>query len=144
MIYFDTSFLVPMVVPEANTRQIVTMLQELDAARLAISPWVQVEFCSTIAQGVRSGRFDANRALRANSEFEALVERSFTILPPTQADFQLASQFLLRFETKLRAGDAMHLAIASNQKARMIFSLDRTIISAGAMLGLPTAGLPIN
>jgi predicted nucleic acid-binding protein len=144
MVYFDTSFLVPMVVPEANSRQIVTVMQELDAARLAISHWVQVEFCSMIAQSVRTGRLEASGALRANAEFEELVERSFTILLPTQADFQLASRFLLRFDTKLRAGDALHLAIASNQRARAIYSLDRTMVSAGAKLGLPTMGLPVN
>jgi predicted nucleic acid-binding protein len=144
MIYFDTSFLVPMVVPEANSRQIVTMMQTLDAAGLAISQWVQVEFCSMIAQSVRTGRLEVDGARHANAEFEDLVERSFTILPPNRADFQLASRFLLQFETKLRAGDALHLAIASNRHAGVIYSLDTTLISAGAKLGLPTRGLPVN
>lgn len=143
MIYFDTSFLVPMVVPEATSRQVVTMMQELDATRLAISQWVEVEFCSMIAQSVRTGRLEANGARHAHSEFEDLVQRSFTILAPTQADFKLASRFLLQFETKLRAGDALHLAIASNRHAGVIYSLDTTLISAGATLGLPTMGLPL-
>jgi predicted nucleic acid-binding protein len=37
----------------------------------------------------------------------------------------------------LRAGDALHLAIAVNNNARMIYSLDRTFIQAGKKLGLP-------
>lgn len=144
MIYFDTSFLVPMLVPEASSRQILTTMQELNWSGFAISQWVQVEFSSMIAQSVRRGSLEPSRALRANLEFEELVERSFAILLPSQADFRLAARFLLRFETKLRAGDALHLAIASNQKARMIYSLDSTMISAGTILGLPTAGLPVN
>ncbi len=144
MIYFDTSFLVPVIVPEATSRQIVTLMQGLDAADFATSRWVQVEFSSMIAQSVRTGRLEPKGALHANSEFEELVEDSFTILLPTQADFELARLFLMRFETRLRAGDALHLAIASNQKVRAIYSLDETMIKAGAKLGLPTAGLQVN
>jgi predicted nucleic acid-binding protein len=37
----------------------------------------------------------------------------------------------------LRAGDALHLAIARNRRADTIYSLDKTMLKAGRGLGLP-------
>jgi len=37
----------------------------------------------------------------------------------------------------LRAGDVLHLAIAGNHHARVVYRLDKTMIRAGKMLGLP-------
>ena len=90
------------------------------------------------------GRLEAKAALRANSEFEALVEKSFVVLTPTTDDYDLAKHYLMRFETRLRAGDAFHLAIAKNHGARAIYCLDQTMLTAGANLGLPTTGLQVN
>ncbi|MBV9287993.1 MAG: hypothetical protein JO288_09235 [Hyphomicrobiales bacterium] len=42
----------------------------------------------------------------------------------------------MQFETGLRAGDALHLAVAGNRGAEAIYSLDRAMIKAGKMFGL--------
>jgi uncharacterized protein len=42
-----------------------------------------------------------------------------------------------RFETGLRAGDALHLAIADNHRAAAIYSLDKALLKAGKILDLP-------
>ena len=47
-----------------------------------------------------------------------------------------AKRFLMQFETGLRAGDALHLAVAGNRGAEAIYSLDRAMIKAGKMFGL--------
>ncbi|MFG1466891.1 type II toxin-antitoxin system VapC family toxin, partial [Xanthobacter sp. DSM 24535] len=52
-------------------------------------------------------------------------------------DYDLAKKFLGTFETGLRAGDALHLAIASNHQAGAIYSLDKVLFKAGKILGLP-------
>ncbi len=44
----------------------------------------------------------------------------------------------------LRAGDALHLAIARNHHARAIHSLDKKLLTAGRTLGLPTHGLSMS
>jgi predicted nucleic acid-binding protein len=51
----------------------------------------------------------------------------------------LARRYLHTYETGLRAGDALHLAIAGNHQAAAIYSLDRTMIKAGKILGLPVS-----
>ncbi|MYH58721.1 MAG: type II toxin-antitoxin system VapC family toxin [Boseongicola sp. SB0675_bin_26] len=57
---------------------------------------------------------------------------------PNHADFDRARAWLSRFETGLRAGDPLHLAIASNRGAEAIYSLDKLMIAAGKTLGVPT------
>ena len=90
------------------------------------------------------GGLDAQAAARADIRFEAMVDESFTILLPNADDFGLAKHYLGKFETGLRAGDALHLAIAGNHRAGMIHSPDKTLLKAGMTLGLPvSAGTPM-
>jgi hypothetical protein len=50
--------------------------------------------------------------------------------------------YLQHYAISLRAGDALHLAIAGNHGAETIYSLDKSMIKAGKMLGLPmSAGI---
>jgi predicted nucleic acid-binding protein len=139
MLYFDTSFLVPLLLPEPTSDRIAAFVRELPANQFTVSHWTRVEFSSLIAREVRMGGLDGRAAARADARFEAMVEESFAVLSPKPEDFGLAKQYLGRFETGLRAGDALHLAIASNHQAGMIYSLDKTLLKAGQILGLPVS-----
>ena len=66
-------------------------------------------------------------ARKAGAKFETIVEESFVALLPNRDDFNRARELLSRFDTGLRAGDALHLAIASNRRAVAIYSLDKVI-----------------
>ena len=55
---------------------------------------------------------------------------------PTEDDFDLARSFLARHETALRAGDALHLAVAANNRATAVYTLDKGMLGAGRRLGL--------
>lgn len=139
MFYFDTSFLVPLVLPEATSDKIAAFVRELNIEQFTVSHWIRVEFSSLIAREVRMGRLDAQAATQADARFEFMVDHSFAVLLPNADDFSLARQYLGKSETGLRAGDAFHLAIASNHRAGMIYSLDRTLLKAGITLGLPVS-----
>jgi predicted nucleic acid-binding protein len=139
MIYFDTSFLVPLVLPEATSERIAAFIRELNTEQFAVSHWTRVEFSSLIAREVRVGGLDAQAAAQADARFEVMVDDSFAVLLPNADDFSLAKQYLGRFETGLRAGEAFHLAIASNHRAGTIYSLDKTLLRAGTTLGLPVS-----
>jgi uncharacterized protein len=67
MLYFDTSFLVPLVLPEATSDKIAVFIRELDIEQLAISHWTRVEFSSLIARVVRMGGLDAQAAVKADA-----------------------------------------------------------------------------
>ena len=139
MLYFDTSFLVPLILPEATGEPIAAFFEDLPAGDLAVSHWTRVEFASLLAREVRMGKLDAAAARKAGSRFEAMVEESFVVLLPGRDDFDRAREWLTHFETGLRAGDALHLAIASNLSADAIYSLDKSMVAAGQALGLPAS-----
>ena len=139
MRYFDTSFLVPLILPEATSEPIAGFFENLPADDLAVSHWTRVEFASLLAREVRMGNLDASAAHAAGSRFETMIKESFVILLPNRDDFDQARDWLGLFETSLRAGDTLHLAIARNHGADAIYSLDKLMIAAGKKLGLPAS-----
>ncbi len=139
MIYFDTSFLAPLILPEKTSEAIAAFVRNLDGGQLTVSHWIRAEFSSLLAREVRMGGLDGRAAARADTRFEDMLASSFSIILPIVDDFSLAKQYLGKFETGLRAGDALHLAIACNHGAEMIYSLDKALIKAGTILGLPVS-----
>ena len=136
MIYFDTSFLAPLVLPEATSDAIAEYVRGLPADQFTVSHWTRVEFSSLIAREVRMGGLDAEAAAQADARFETMVDESFAVILPNADDFNLAKEYLGHYETGLRAGDALHLAIAGNRRAEVIYSLDKSLLKAGNRLGL--------
>jgi predicted nucleic acid-binding protein len=137
--YFDTSFLVPLILPEATSKKIETFMGGLAVEKLTVSHWARVEFSSLLAREVRMDRLAAEDAVEADARFEGLLQQSFLILLPNADDFTLAKEFLGNHQSGLRAGDALHLAVASNHRVEAVYSLDKTMIKAGNKLGLPVS-----
>jgi predicted nucleic acid-binding protein len=139
MRYFDTSFLAPLILEEATSASVERFVSALPPGEAAISHWTRVEFVSLLAREVRMGGLTPDAADEAGAQFEATVQESFIILLPDAHDFDLARSFLANYTTGLRAGDALHLAIASNRDAATVYSLDKGLIKAGQMLKLPVS-----
>jgi predicted nucleic acid-binding protein len=59
------------------------------------------------------------------------------VLAVSGGHFRTAAKFVDQHSLGLRAGDALHLAIASEQGARA-HTLDRRLAGAGPALGVPT------
>ncbi len=68
--------------------------------------------------------------------FNKLVAESFIILPVTGGQFRAAAGFAVQHALGLRAGDALHLAIASEHGAT-VYTLDQWLAKAGPALGVP-------
>ena len=144
MRYFDTSFLAPLILHEATSETITHFFEDLPTESRAISHWTRVEFASILARDIRMNILDEKAAKIANFKFESLIDSSFAILLPNRYDFNRAREYIEYFETGLRPGDALHLAIAGNRDANAIYSLDKSFIAAGKLLGLPaTAGISL-
>jgi uncharacterized protein len=142
VLYFDTSFLVPLFLQEQTSTAIERVFSSLAGQDLAISHWTRVEFSSLLAREVRMGGLPHAHAREADTEFEKIAKESFIVLLPLAGDFDLAKQYLAHPHSGLRAGDALHLAIAHNNRSERIYSLDSTLLKAGRALGLPmTRGL---
>jgi predicted nucleic acid-binding protein len=137
MLYFDTSFLAPLIRGEATSNSIKQFFQQQALGNLAISHWTRVEFCSLLARDVRMDVIAPQTAREFDAQFDAVVAQSFSVILPDLNDFDLCKQYLQRFETGLRAGDALHLAIGHNHQMQAIYSLDKKLLRAGRLLGLP-------
>jgi predicted nucleic acid-binding protein len=137
MRYFDTSFLVPIFVQQAFTKRVDDVLKRQPPGQVAVSSWTLVEFSSAIARQVRMRSLDSEGVALIERAFDVYIEKSFEVIAPTVLDFDLARRFLRRYETGLRSGDALHLAIASNHRVEMLYSLDDGLLRAGRLLGLP-------
>jgi predicted nucleic acid-binding protein len=138
MLYFDTSFLAPLILAEAASDKIAAFMGRLPAGQLAISHWTRVEFSSLIAREVRMKAVTAVAGARADVRFDAMIQESFDVILPNADDFDRTRLYLGKFDTGLRAGDALHLAIAANRRAEAIYSLDKVLLKAGKALDLPT------
>jgi uncharacterized protein len=86
-----------------------------------------------------NGQPGTSDAREADIQFATVVRESFIVLVPGSDDFELARTYLANYATGLRAGDALHLAIAGNHSADISHSLDRTVLKAGKLLGLPAS-----
>ena len=98
-----------------------------------------MELARLVSRRVRMGEFDEVLAEAIRKTFEQLLVQSFVLLVPGVADFVTATQFLVPADMGLRAGDALHLAIATNHGAKRVYTLDRGLLKAGEQLKVPVS-----
>ena len=134
MLYFDTSFLAPLILEEETSAKVEAFIAKLPVGELCISHGARTEFASLLAREVRMRALSGEIALAAMDQLDAMVAESFQVLTPSAADFDLATGYIKHFATKLRAGDALHLAIASNRGAKTFYTLDQGLLAAAKLL----------
>ena len=144
MVYLDTSFIAPLVIAENSSDAVEAFVLKVKPGELATSMWTQVELASMVSRKVRTGELSDSQAEVVRREFDRVLGESFEMLAPTAADFAAAVKYLESPKTGLRAGDALHLAIAANHRAKRMLTLDRGFLEAGKLLKLPvTRGIKV-
>ena len=137
MVYLDTSFVAPLVIAEDSSDAVEAYVLKVKPGDLTTSMWTQVELSSLVSRKVRMGDLSDSQAEVVRREFDRVLGESFEMLAPTAADFAAAAKYLEIPKTGLRAGDALHLAIAANHRAKRILTLDEGFLEGGKLLNLP-------
>jgi predicted nucleic acid-binding protein len=138
MLYLDTSLLVASLTRERKTIRVLEWLGSQEPAELAISDWVATEFSAALSIKLRTRQIDSDGRTEALARFAALCVESLAVLPVSGLHFGIAARFADQHSLGLRAGDALHLAIAADHGATLC-TLDRVLSEAGSTLGMSTA-----
>ena len=138
MLYVDTSVLVAALTREPRTPAIQDWLAAQPAGNLAVSDWVLTEFSAALSVKLRMGHLTLPDRAEVLAVFAELIEHSFDVLPISRLEFRTAARFADQYGTGLRAGDALHLAVACNHGVR-IRALDRRLVAAAEALGVSAA-----
>ncbi len=124
---------------EAASTAVETFLGTRPEGALCVSYFTKLEFSSLLAREVRMRGLTAAAALAAARQFDELLAQSYAIILPEIEDYLLADRFIRQFATGLRAGDALHLAIAKNHGAQQLYTLDQGLLKAGKLLRIPVS-----
>ncbi len=140
MFYLDTSVLVPLFVPEPQSAPIRAWFDAQAAktagVKLAISAWTLTEFASAMGIKVRDKGLKPAQAQTACALMQKLSADSLCVFTPTRSAFDRAAEYLAQHALGLRAGDALHLAIAQHENLACLYTLDRRLIEAARRLNL--------
>lgn len=124
MLYLDTSLLVSAVFDEDATKEVQQWLRTIDDV-LAISDWTIVEFASAIEGRTRGGQMLVEQRDAANRWFRALTFGMAELLPVDRFAFRRAAAIVATPGIRVRAADALHLAVAEASGAK-VCTLDKS------------------
>lgn len=136
MIYCDTSLLVSTLVEEPDSDISIAWLAEHGGSGLVVSDWTNVEVASALAMKQRRDVLDTVARQRVWSAWVDLVETSFTFVRVEPADFTRAPS-AVDAGAGLRAGDALHLAVALKRGVALA-TRDGDLAAAAKASGLNT------
>jgi predicted nucleic acid-binding protein len=134
-LYVDTSVLVSAFTREAATERVQAWFAKQDPQQLAISDWVVTEFSSALSIKLRMNHLSVEQRASAVSLFTNLRAGSLATTPVMREHFLAAARFADQSGLGLRAGDALHVAVAADLGAT-ICTLDRRLAEAAIPLGV--------
>ncbi len=111
------------------------MAQQAEGS-LYVSEWCDTEVSSALALKLRTGALSVEKRAEALAMWRGWRDRVLTLSSVAPRHFTIAAGFLDQHKLGLRAGDALHLAVAASA-GRRIATLDRTMASAALELGIP-------
>jgi predicted nucleic acid-binding protein len=105
-----------------------------------VSDFTLAEFASAVGIRIRTGSISLAEAQEVFSNFDEWVARHTAAVEIRPADIAIAQTMLRQLELKLRAPDAIHLAVAQRLKVA-IATFDQPMAKAAHMLGIPVVDM---
>lgn len=133
--YLDTSVVVSLFLQDQHTS---LADQWLDTRpRITLSPWTATEFTSALSLAQRLGRVTAVERSILETKFDAWLASLSSVVAVEFEDFTTARELMLRHPL-LRAGDALHLAVA-HREALVLATFDQRLADAAHADGVALA-----
>lgn len=139
-LYLDTSVLVSALTHETSTPRVNAWLRAQAPATLLISEWTHTEVASALSIKLRTGAITLEARANAANGFARLAADSLPTLAVTGEHFEIAADFAAQHALGVRAGDALHLAIARHSGLTLA-TLDNRMADAALALGIPAQRL---
>jgi predicted nucleic acid-binding protein len=138
MLYVDTSILVGFCTREDKSPSIHKWYDNSNDVKLISSTWTFTEFASALSIKERTGQITPKESKSAWKLFEAICTNDIELLPIENKVFYSAGLLVLDSSSKLRAGDALHLAAAKSFKAKSIVTIDKVFEKNASRLKIKT------
>ncbi len=132
--YVDASVIVSIIVPESSSEASRRWLEAQETGTMVISVWVETELSSALALKVGTGEISRDAMLQALGLFRNSLLPGMVCHDVVASDFKLAQTYLESGEHTLRAGDAMHLAIAARLGVAIATNDRKLLDTAKALL----------
>lgn len=134
MIYLDTSVIAPLYWREALSDAVEQLL--LNEAEVGLSQLVEVELVSALSRRVRIREISQQDAIAIVERFQAdLDSRFYTQIAVETVHYNLAREWISRFDTPLRTLDALHLTIAFQNNIQLV-TADEALATSAEILGV--------
>ncbi len=138
-VYVDTSVLVAAHTREPHTALAQTWLAEQSGSDLIIATWALVECDSALAIKRRRGELDEASQIAASADIEHFAKRFAPFVTAQESDHQRAQELCRQASSGLRAGDALHLAVALRLETTHIATLDKVLSDNAVKHGMTRA-----
>jgi predicted nucleic acid-binding protein len=139
--YLDTSVLAAVFFREATAAAVAAGMRRHAGEGLLISAWTLTEMASVGAIKARTGAVTPTTRGEAMEAFQRFASTELRVIELEAIDFRAAAR-LIEHSENLRAGDALHLAVAQRVGAALA-TLDARMATAARAVGLavwPVAG----
>jgi predicted nucleic acid-binding protein len=136
MFYLDASAAVAAITEEVHSESIWAWLAQHSDAAILISGWVTTEMSSALSIKVRTNTLKPAERNEAMANWRRFCAQSLGEVAVTSDHFETAASFCTRSELGLRAGDALHLAIAESAGLRLL-TFDVRLSETAPQLGIP-------
>jgi predicted nucleic acid-binding protein len=142
--YVDTSVLVAAHTREPHTALAQAWLAEQSGSDLIITSWALVECDSALAIKRRRGELDEGGQMTASADIDAFASRFAPLVTAQESDHQRARELCRQAASGLRAGDALHLAVALRLETSHFATIDKVLADNAVKHGMTVSiSLPV-
>ena len=138
-LYIDASALIPLIVAEPDSAW--SEAQVASKPPPFVSDFAAAEVAASISKFVRMGLVTADAGRELLADFDVWLAREAVQLETSAHDVAAAAELVRRFKLKLRAPDALHLALTRRYAATLV-TRDKAMARAAEALGLSFMPLP--